>query len=193
MMEMAILTIDMAGILIDNNNNTTDTEGHGAHVAGIIGAETNNGLFIAGVSWNAKILPVKAITETTGSVSIIAQAIKYAVDRGAKIINLSLGGTEYSELEHEAINYALRKRCVVVAATGNDSAPEAQYPAVLPGVIGVGASDDGDALGWFSNYGKGLDVVAPGVDVVSTYIEPPLRIPSATYSTGPSNHANQDI
>ncbi len=154
-----------------------DGHGHGTHVAGIIAAATNNATGVAGGSWNVQIMPVAVLNENGEGTSFEeAKGIVYAVDEGADVINLSLKADGYSSVEQEAINYALESDVVVVAAAGNDGAEPVVYPSAHPGVISVGASSfyytsNGieDTRADFSNYGAGLDVMAPGAEIFSTF------------------------
>ena len=146
---------------IDNDGDPKDSFGHGTHVAGIVKSCTP-GL-------NVKIMPVRVLDENGGGCSsLVGVGIRYAVDHGASVINLSLR-IKHSEFVEEAIKYALKKNVIVVAASGNDySNTEWVCPAHMKNVIVVGAVDDKDRRAFFSNYGKSLDVTAPGVDIVST-------------------------
>lgn len=152
-------------------NGNFDDYGHGTHVAGIIGAIYGNGLGIAGVAGpgSLSILPVKVLNNCgAGTAFDIAQGIRYAADQGAAVINLSLGGP-YSNTLAEAVAYAQNKGSLVVAAAGNESASvDLVYPAAYPGVLAVGAVDQLHKKAYFSNYGRALDLVAPGVDILST-------------------------
>ena len=177
----------------DNNSdeNFDDDNGHGTHVAGIIAAKSNNNMGISGISANnkIKIIPVKCINQFEDgyySKNVdIANAIKWAVDQGADIINLSLGGFPSSDLVKNNIRYALRMGCLVVAAAGNSSHPEkrgfVEYPAALPEVLSVGSLDEENNLSYFSSYKtdndypekpeghRGVDIVAPGSKIYSTF------------------------
>ena len=160
-----------------------DSFGHGTIVAGEIAAALDNGRGIAGVAFPGKLLIAKVVRKN-GSIPLDgeARAIRWAVDRGASVINLSLGGPRnptnpmldtYSELERSAIDYATRHGVVVVAAAGNCAAicPEsyANYPAALPHVIGVGATNRSTTTPRFSNRDAvHLDLAAPGTAIVST-------------------------
>jgi len=144
---------------------TSDNNGHGSLVAGAAAANTNNTVGLAGIDWSADILPI--IVDSGGiPESKSAQGIKYAADNGADIINLSYGAATYSQAEREAVDYAREKGCVIVAARGNNGDDEIMYPACCANVIGVGASDKTDQRASLSSYGYGLDVMAPGVDIV---------------------------
>ncbi|ADB33324.1 peptidase S8 and S53 subtilisin kexin sedolisin [Kribbella flavida DSM 17836] len=146
-----------------------DDEGHGTMVAGIIAANTNNGRGVAGVAWNARILPVKVLNaEGSGSDSSVVAGINWAASHGARVINMSLGGRSYNPVMHDAVKKAVAKGIVVVAASGNeyDSVPE--YPAAFPETISVGATDNNGALTTFSSWGDSVDLTAPGWNILST-------------------------
>jgi thermitase len=158
-----------SGYVPVGNANVTDDFGHGTHVAGIIGAATNNGLGIAGISWGARVMPVRVLDQYgSGWYSDIADGIVYAVDNGAKIINLSLGGAATSQTLCEAAAYAHQKGALLVAATGNTGAA-VLHPAACEGVLAVAATDRFDYRADFSNYGPQVDVAAPGVNIYSTW------------------------
>jgi subtilisin family serine protease len=163
-----------------------DTRGHGTIVAGIIGAELENAIGIAGLSPAAELLVAKVVGEGgTISVEAEARAIRWAVGQGARVINISLGGLRdpndpsrdtYSRLEEQAVAYAVKRGAVVVAAVGNaDQAPKtpwrfASYPAALPHVLGVSALARSGASPSFSNRDAIYnDIAAPGEDIFSTF------------------------
>src|SRR3989344_2769912 len=149
---------------------TTDPDGHGTHVAGIAAAVTNNNLGIAGVSWNSRIMSIKVLDDTgRGYYSWITNGIIWAVDNGAEIINLSLGGTSYSSTLENAVNYAWSKGVLITAASGNSGTSKPFYPAYFQKVMAVAATSSNDAKASFSNYGTWVDVAAPGVSIISTY------------------------
>jgi subtilisin family serine protease len=156
-----------------------DEVGHGTHVAGTISCASNNAEGVAGVTWGCSILPVKVLTRVVGldpphrvsgvgSAVDIAAGIRWAVDHGARVLNMSLGGYSDTFVERDAIAYAVSRGAVVVAAMGNDATDEPSYPAAYPGVIAVGAIDQADRLAPFSNTGAHVALVAPGVDVLCT-------------------------
>jgi hypothetical protein len=155
-----------------SETDASDDHGHGTHVTGIITATCDNGVGIQGVSGtvDVEILPIKALNDAgRGSTYNVVNAIYYAADYGADIINLSLGSSYPSDLEREAVNYALNKNCLIIAAAGNDSTNvSTQYPASYDGVIAVASVDRDESRSYFSNYGNGLDLSAPGGNIIST-------------------------
>ncbi|WP_151735872.1 S8 family peptidase [Paenibacillus tengchongensis] len=147
-----------------------DDVGHGTHVAGIIGALTNNSEGVAGISWYNKILPVKALDNSgAGTTYSVAEGIIWAADQGAKVINLSLGNYAESQFLHDAIKYAYDRDVVVVAASGNDNTERPGYPAAYEEVLAVAATGQNGERASFSNYGDYIDVSAPGESIASTY------------------------
>ncbi|NJK37179.1 MAG: peptidase S8 [Oscillatoriales cyanobacterium SM2_3_0] len=148
---------------VNNQVETRDDNGHGTHVAGTIAQSTNNGYGVAGIAYRSKIMPLKVLSaQGGGTISDIAEAIKFAADNGADVINLSLGGSGESSLMQEAIDYAYGKGVVVVAAAGNSGENAAGYPARYPHVIGVAAVDATGKKTPYSNFGAGVDISAPG-------------------------------
>ncbi len=145
-----------------------DGYGHGTHVTGIIAAHADNRTGIAGIAPRVKVLNIKALNaEGWGSAFAIAQGITHAADRGARVINLSLGGGEPSKPIELAVRYAQARGALIVAAAGN-AFSHTGFPANLPGVVAVGATDSEDWLAEFTNHDKRIDVMAPGVDILST-------------------------
>ncbi len=138
-------------------------EVHGTHVAALAVGEGT------GVAPGAVLRPVRVFSPEYVGDFRVAQAILWAVDRGAQVINLSFGGSAYSHLLHEAINYALERWRVVVAAAGNQGSVARFYPAALPGVLAVGAADGQGNPAWFSNRGAWVGVWAPGVRIYSAF------------------------
>ena len=158
-----------AGYIPAENANVTDEFGHGTHVAGIAAAATDNGIGFAGISWGARVMPVRVLDQYgEGWNSDIAAGIVYAADNGAQIINLSLGGAESSSTLCTAAAYAYQQGALLVAATGNDG-QSVLYPAACPDVLAVAATDDTDHWASFSNYGAQVDVAAPGVAIYSAW------------------------
>ncbi|AUS10057.1 peptidase S8 [Laceyella sacchari] len=154
---------------VDDDSTQQDLNGHGTHCAGIIAATSNNGIGIAGLSPNAKLLPVRVLNEQgEGTAADIADGIKYAADQGAQVINVSLGGPESSLTIKNAVDYAWNKGAIVVAAAGNESTDQPSYPAYYSRALAVASTDSDDQRSWFSNYGPWVDVAAPGGNIYST-------------------------
>lgn len=149
---------ELAGMNLDGK----DGHGHGTHVCGLVAALQGNGVGVTGGAPEAKLLPIK-VTTSAGEAddATIAKAITDAVDGGAKVLNLSIGGPEPSVILLEALNYAFNAGASVVIAAGNDGLA-VNYPAAYPGVISVGAITETDALASYSSRGQHLVVVAPG-------------------------------
>ncbi len=148
---------------IYNTGNIVDDNNHGTHVAGVISSRTNNSDGIAGITSNAKIMAVKAMNSNgTGDTLSIIKGIRYAVDNGAHVINMSLGGNE-SLAYKDAIDYAVASNVIIVASAGNgNNHSNKQYPASHPNVITVAAVDENLNKLNYSNYGSVVDVAAPG-------------------------------
>jgi hypothetical protein len=144
---------------------------HGTHVAGIIAAKKNNGFGGYGINPYVKILPIDVFDRYYASDMSIAQGILYAVEKGAKVINMSLGGPFPSPLIEDAVKKALEKGVVVVAAAGNSGDDWVNYPAGYEGVISVGSINKEKKLSYYSSYGPSVDLVAPGEDVYSTFYD----------------------
>lgn len=148
---------------VGDRTEALDDVGHGTHVAGTIAQATNNSYGVAGIAYEASIMPLKVLGASgSGTVADIAEAIRFAADNGADVINLSLGGAGESKLMAEAIDYAHQKGVVIVAAAGNSDKNAASYPARYPNVIGVSALDSAGIKAPYSNYGAGVDISAPG-------------------------------
>lgn len=152
---------------VNNDADPTDDNGHGTHVAGTVAQTTNNGIGVAGVAYDATIMPIKALGASgNGSYADIIKAIIYAVDQGADVINMSLAGRTGTQALEDAVQYAYDHGVVVVAATGNDGQSAVYYPAGYDQyVIAVGAVRVDNTLTDYSNFGSALDLVAPGGDV----------------------------
>lgn len=178
--------INRQGILGRINS---DDNGHGTLVAGILGATVNNGIGIVGANWNVSLMPLKALDNTgKGEVTTIAEAIVWAADHEAKIINLSVGGVGFAHdlVLANSITYAFNKNIVIVAAAGNDASSnginldtEPVYPICDDNgqnmIIGVTAVDQNDIKPLFSNYGRNcIDVAAPGKRILSTINYDPI-------------------
>jgi len=148
---------------VNNRPEAEDDSGHGTHVAGTIAQSTNNNYGVAGIAYEASLMPLKVLGNSGGgTVADIAEAIKFAADNGADVINMSLGGGGESQFLKAAIDYAYQKGVVLIAAAGNASQNAASYPARFPHVIGVSALDAAGGKAPYSNFGAGVDISAPG-------------------------------
>jgi len=162
---------------VNNDPDPMDDHKHGTMVAGITAAAVNNGLGIAGIAKNSKIMAVKVMDSTgEGKVEDIAKGIRYATDHGARVINMSFGLSSPSQILAEAIDWAWSHGVVLVAATGNKGLNQIDYPATNPKVLGVGAIDQNDFITSFSNYGPEIDVVAPARNIVSSSWMPTAQL-----------------
>ncbi|MDD3925923.1 MAG: S8 family serine peptidase, partial [bacterium] len=164
---------------IDSDSLPEDEFGHGTHVAGIAAAATDNSLGVAGVAWQCKIMPVRVLDdEGSGTTIGIAAGIDWAVNHGADVINLSLGASSSDSILLSAVTRAYNAGVVLVAAAGNKKDNEIDrpfYPAAYSQVIAVAATNSSNIVPTFSVRGDYVDVAAPGVSVISTYL-------SGTYS-----------
>ncbi len=174
---------------VDNDSNPTDLNGHGTHVAGIAAAVTNNSVGVAGMSWGAKIMPVRVLDANgSGWSSDITDGISWARSNGAHILNLSLGGTTYESTMQDAVNAAHGTGKLVVAAMGNcrtaggscATANPTMYPAAYANVMAVAATTTSDAYAYYSQYGAHCDIAAPGGEMGY------LHDPAGIYSTMPT-------
>ncbi len=148
---------------VANNKHANDDHGHGSHVTGTIAQVTNNGIGVAGIARNVRIMPLKVLSAGgSGSIGGIADAIRYAADHGAKVINMSLGGGFPSNVLKKAVKYAHDKGVTVVCAAGNDGKGKVGYPAAYPGAVAVAATQFDEATTFYSNWGKDIDIAAPG-------------------------------
>ena len=147
------------------DSDPTDTHGHGTHCAGIVAAVRNNGTGISGIVDPCRIMAIKIFPNAYSSLG--AQGIVYAADMGCDVINMSWGSPYPSKLLKDALDYAVYRGTLPVAATGNDSSQTRNYPAAYEGVLTVGASNSRDQVTPFSTYGDHLEVVAPGEDILS--------------------------
>ena len=149
---------------VNGDNDSSDDNGHGTHVAGTIGQATNNSIGVAGVAFNSTIMSIKVLGRFgRGNTNSIIDGINWAADNGAQIINLSLGGPAGSSILEETINDLHSRGIVIIAAAGNSSGPVG-FPAAYEPVIAVGSVRFDEELSSFSNFGPEIDVVAPGGD-----------------------------
>ena len=181
----------------DNQGDPMDTNGHGTHCAGIIGAEGNNGEGISGINWKVQIMPLKFLGKGGfGTTKDAIEAINYAIDRkkagvNIRIINASWGSTQYSKALEDAIRVAGENGILFVAAAGNSATnndKRPHYPSNydLPNVISVAALDRSDQIASFSNFGeKTVHIAAPGRDILSTWLNDNYREASGTSMATP--------
>ncbi len=167
-----------------------DADGHGTHVAGTIAAVGNNARGVSGICWRARIMVLRAFDAIgIGTVADVVEAMQYARLKGAGVVNASYSGSNYSQAEQEAVSALNAAGILLVAAAGNEGLDNDQtpsYPASygLANIISVGATNPGDGLAGFSNYGfNSVHVAAPGIDVISTY-PPEVEVLRADFETG---------
>lgn len=163
---------------VNDDSDPMDDNNHGTAVASIAAAATNNGYWMAGTCWYGKIMPLKALDSSgTGEMYDVIQAIHYAADQGAKIINMSFTNPTPSSQLQQAIDYAYSRGCLMVAAVGNEGSSQVNYPAGCDHVIGAGSvgtyPPNRDVRSSFSNYNWTVDLVAPGENVPSLRKYPP--------------------
>lgn len=152
-----------------DDNDPSDTDGHDTSVAGVAAAVTNNSLGVAGTCWNCKIMPLRVEYTTVD----VASALYYAIDNGAKVVNMSFGNYDITKYGPDttvetAINYGFNNGIIMVATAGNDSTSTLRYPGALTNVIGVASTDSLDKRSSFSNYGDWVDMSAPGTNIRTT-------------------------
>ncbi len=170
---------DLAGALtpgfdlVENDAETQDLDSHGTRVATVIAARGNNGVGIAGHCWRCRVMPVRVSATGTTSPESVAAGIVYAVDHGARIVNVSLGHPGSHPAEAAAVDYATSRGAIVVAAAGNTGTDVPQYPGAYPDVLSIGATDDRDALYFWSSRGPWVKLTAPGCQMVTDARFPP--------------------
>jgi thermitase len=168
--------------VVKDSSEMADPQGHGTHCAGTAAAATNNGIGIAGFAPDVKILPVRVLGDDgSGSYADVANGIIWAADNGANVISMSLGGPSNSAVITNAVKHALSKGAMLIAASGNDGNASLSYPAAIPGVMAIGASDANDKIARFSQFGKHLSVAAPGVNIMSTFPTHASGMPGKDY------------
>ncbi|MDZ7374135.1 MAG: S8 family serine peptidase [candidate division KSB1 bacterium] len=162
------------GVDDDGDGMADDGTDHGTAMAGLAGAATHNGRGIAGAGFRCTIMPVKSLSdEGSGSTSDLTNGIRYAIDNGAHVVNMSFGGGAASQTQRDVIEYGLSRNVVFVAAAGNSASDEEHYPSGYPGVLCVAATGFQGRLSSISNYGPTVDVAAPGGDF---NVSPPAEI-----------------
>ena len=164
-----------------NPMNPAQADFHGTHVAGIIGAKKNNGAGGYGINPNVNLLSVDVFDRSMNTYDyLIAKGIEESIKKGAKVINLSLGSYFPSELLEAAVNKAISKGIVIVAAAGNEGSDVKNYPAAYEGVISVSSVDKSKKLSSFSSYGSSIDLAAPGEGIYAPYYDYEKK---STYTT----------
>lgn len=172
---------------VSGTSDVWDDNGHGTLVAGIAAARTDNGVGIAGVCGNCRVMPVKVMQPSgAANYSDIATGIVYAADKGARVINLALGGYADSRAVRDAIDYAIAKNVVVVGGAGNDDTSAPFYPAAYDDVIAVAGTTNTDTRTAFTNYGSWVDVSAPGEGILTTALGGDYLTTSGTSMAAPS-------
>ncbi|OEU75948.1 MAG: alkaline serine protease, partial [Desulfuromonadales bacterium C00003093] len=152
-----------------NNNDTHDVLGHGTAVAGSAGAISNNATGVAGVAWANPIMPLVVLDSSNwATYTNISNAIIYAVNNGAKVVNISIGGSSFSYTLDNAINYAWNNGVLVFASAANYNTSTPYYPAACSNAVAVAATDSADNKASFSNYGDWITITAPGVSILTT-------------------------
>ena len=166
--------VAVEGDSVVGDNDPIDASGHGTHVAGIAAADVDNGLGVAGVAWNCTLMPLRAGASNGAGTHLqdddSSAAIVYAVDNGARIINMSWGSSRNSFVIRDAIDYAYARGVLLVAAAGNERAQNTIYPAGYRKVIAVAATDQNKQRFYQSNFGASIDIGAPGNVILSTQI-----------------------
>jgi serine protease len=168
---------------VDRDPYPFDLNGHGTHVASTIAEETGNGFGLTGLAYGARIMPVRVLDRNgAGDAVTIARGVRFAVDHGAQVLNLSLtfgaGVTDRQIPELlEAIEYAHAAGAIVVAAAGNEHAPAVALPARAPHVLAVGATTEFGCLARYSNTGNGIDLVGPGGGTDAALTDDPACVP----------------
>ena len=168
--DLAANVVPGTSVLDPNSDGTTDPNGHGTWMAGIVAATTGNALGIAGVGYaGVRVMPVTVLdSDGTGNDSDIISGVTYAADHGADVILMAFSSPGYSESLQAAIDYAWARGAVVVAATGNDGSSTPTFPAGDRGVVGVSSTDFMDSLDLTSNYGADTFLAAPGTGIETT-------------------------
>lgn len=188
-LESARLRTDIDYDFANSDTNASDDNGHGTHVAGIIGATADNGIGVTGVCPGCELLPVKVLkSDGGGNADNVAQGIRYAADRGADVINMSLGidpNCGCSKTIANAINYAYNKGSFLVAAAGNNGKGTLSYPSASSRVLPVIATTILGRRASFSNFGPGAELAAPGDNIFSTYTSPEYKQLDGTSMASP--------
>lgn len=169
-----------------NNTDTSDQFGHGTGVAGAAAAQGNNGIGVAGVAWNALVLPLKiSAPDGSATYSAIANALTYAVDHGARVINISYGGGSSTSTLDSAANYVWTHNGVIFASAGNAGTSAPQYPAACKNVVAVSATGYDDDFQTWSSYGSDVSLCAPGIGIWTTKNDGTYNAVSGTSFSSP--------
>jgi subtilisin family serine protease len=157
---------------INNDSNPLDDNGHGTHCSGIIAAQANNSMDIAGLCQNAQIMGLKFLgSNGSGTTDDAVNAFYYAVANGADVVSNSWGGGGYLQSMQDAINYAYSQGVIMIASAGNNNSSSTYYPACYENMISVASTDSDDIKASTSSYGGWVDISAPGVDILSLRAE----------------------
>lgn len=176
----------LGGDYLNWDNDPFDEHFHGTFVSGIIGASVNNGIGIAGVVPNTKIMILRAFdTNGTGDEDDVASAVIYAVNMGANIINMSFGDDKFSNVLKDVLQYAYDNGVVLVGSSGNSGSEEPHYPSGYDFVISVGNSNQNDVVSSSSNFGSTIDLTAPGTGIISTDLNGGYRTAGGTSASAP--------
>lgn len=170
---------------VENDGQPQDTHegGHGTRVASVIAARGNNGIGMTGHCWGCRIMPVRVTAGGAVSAERIAAGINWAVEHGARIINVSLSHIGNPDpVEEQAVRNAIDRGVIVVASAGNTGTETPQYPAAYPGVLAVGATDDVDGLYFWSSRGPWVALTAPGCHMVTDATTPPGTICGTSFT-----------
>jgi hypothetical protein len=173
---------------LSGSSDAGDDNGHGTAVSGLIAANTDNGVGIAGACWGCKILPVKVLNANGGGNDAgVATGMRWAIDNGARVLNLSLGGPDESQTLREAVDYAEARGVLVIASSGNEQREGnlPNYPAAYDSVLAVGATGNSDVITGFSNTGDYVDIAAPGVGLWTTILGNTYGTPNGTSFSSP--------
>ncbi|MGH3032963.1 MAG: S8 family peptidase [Gaiellaceae bacterium] len=177
---------------VSNDNNPTDDNGHGTHVAGTIGARGNDGVGVVGVNWDVRLLALKFLNASgSGTTADAVEALQYATAKGVPVTNNSWAGSQFSQALLDALRQADAAGSLFVAAAGNSSAnleTTPDYPVAygVPSILTVAATDSNDVKAWFSSYGmRSVDLAAPGVNVYSSWTDGTYRHASGTSMATP--------
>ncbi|MBC8526074.1 MAG: S8 family serine peptidase [Candidatus Cloacimonetes bacterium] len=181
--------IDALGDFRERDNDPMDDYGHGTHCAGIIGAQTNNNLGVAGGAWFCKLMNLRAGFRTPEGGFLedddVSSAIIYAVDNGAQIISISWGDTQMAPVIRDVCQYAYEMKVTIIVSAGNEHGVGLLYPAAFNNTISVSAVGEQLSLCSFSSYGEGIDLCAPGLNIISTFLNNEYIEQSGTSMSAP--------